>query len=373
MPSTRVRLLFATACVALAASCGGSGSTPSPTPVATKPGVLAVSAIPALDPFPTTAAEYNAAASAAFDLVYGAGARGQMTTFTWSALEPAANRYDSTRFADLAAQMAQAQTRGLTQYVGLQLINTTARELPPDLNALAFDHPAVIARFHALLDRVVTPYRGRIRYLSIGNEVDAYLRAHPTEWTAYKRFLADAIQYAHTLDPAIQVGVTGTADGALTLSPAELADLNAATDVTILTYYPLQADATGTITARDPGVVAGDFTRMLQFAGTRKLVLQEVGYPAATLNNSSDALQAAFVTNVFAAWKNANGRIPFINVFLLHDFTAQMCADFGVYYGLPNVPSFTAYLCSLGLRKVDGTPRPAWSTLVNEARAAGLP
>jgi len=85
------------------------------------------------------------------------------------------------------------------------------------------------------------------------------------------------------------------------------------------------------------------------------------------------AKQAAFVTNVFTAWKAANGRIPFLNVFLLHDFTQSMCDDFGVYYGLPNVPSFKAFLCSLGLRKADGTARQAWSTLGDEARKANLP
>ena len=85
------------------------------------------------------------------------------------------------------------------------------------------------------------------------------------------------------------------------------------------------------------------------------------------------AKQAAFVTNVFTAWKAANGRIPFLNVFLLHDFTQSMCDDFGVYYGLPNVPSFKAFLCSLGLRKADGTARQAWSTLGDEARRANLP
>jgi hypothetical protein len=385
MKKTNRRLLLLCAIVGVTAAlagCGGGSSkspapapapTPAPAPAPAKPGVLAVSAMPRLDPYPTSAAQFVALANEAFEMVYNAGARGLMTTYTWSALEPTQATYDSAKFDDLAAAVNKAQARGLTQFVGIQIINTTKREMPADLAGQPFDSTAVRARFRALLDRVVTPHRGKIRYLSIGNEVDSYLRAQPAQWASYKRFYDDAAAYARSLDPNIQVGVTGTFDGAASLSTADLQSLNASSDVIVLTYYPLQTDGKGTITARDPSVVARDFDTMLQFAGTRRLVLQEVGYPAALLNNSSEAKQAAFVTNVFAAWKNANDRIPFLNYFLLHDFTQAMCDDFGAYYGLPDVASFEAFLCSLGLRKVDGTPRQAWSTLTNEARGANLP
>ena len=180
------------------------------------------------------------------------------------------------------------------------------------------------------------------------------------------------VAYAHQLDPALQVGVTATADGALSLSGTELHELNAASDVVILTYYPLTFTATS-VTVRSPSEVARDFIAMRSFAGGKPLLLQEVGFPAAASNGSSQALQAAFVTQVFAAWKQQGGQIPFLNFFLLHDFTPQMCADFGVYYGAAGSQPFTDFLCTLGLRQADGTPRAAWATLQAEARAAGLP
>ena len=98
-----------------------------------------------------------------------------------------------------------------------------------------------------------------------------------------------------------------------------------------------------------------------------------MGFPAAAGNGSSQALQSAFVTQVFAAWKQPGGQIPFLNFFLLHDFTPQMCIDFGAYYGAAGQQSFIDFLCSLGLRQADGTPRAAWATLQSEARAAGFP
>ena len=359
------------------AACGGGGGdaapSPSPTPAPVSPGVLSISAMPRLDPFPTTPQQYATVAQEAFDLAWSAGARGQMNTWTWRAMEPTAGTFATQPFADLAAAVATAAGRGMVQYVGLQPINTGVLELPVDLAGQALDSTVVQNRFKALLDRVIVPNRGRIRYLSLGNEVDAYLRAHPADWARYTRFFTAMVAYAKQLDPALQVGVTATAEGALSLSTAELRTLNAASDVVVLTYYPLQFSGAGEVRVRGPGVVAADFAALLAFAGAKPLLLQEVGYPAAASTGSSVQQQAQFVRNVFAAWKAAPARVPFLNVFLMHDFTAQICADFVVYYGATGSSTFADFLCTLGLRQADGTKRPAWDALVEEAHAAGLP
>jgi hypothetical protein len=240
--------------------------------------------------------------------------------------------------------------------------------------SLPFNDLAVITRFRLLLDRVLTnAHRGQIRYLSIGNEVDAHLRVNPQEWPQYREFYNAAVAYAHTLDPNVKVGVTGTADGALVHSPMELTDLNTMSDVIILTYYPLQFSVQGEVTVRNPTVVASDFPQLLNFAGAKQLVLQEVGHPASALNGSSESMQAQFVTNVFGAWKNANGKIPFLNYFLLHDFPQQLCDELSVKNGVPDNQSFNAFLCTLGLRTANGTPRTGWNVFVNEAQMVGLP
>ncbi len=78
--------------------------------------------------------------------------------------------------------------------------------------------------------------------------------------------------------------------------------------------------------------------------------------------------QAEFVANVYTAWKADSGHIPFLNFFLMHDFTPKMCDDFTVYYGLPNNQKFYEFLCTLGLRKADGTPKLAWKAFVDGAK-----
>jgi hypothetical protein len=92
-------------------------------------------------------------------------------------------------------------------------------------------------------------------------------------------------------------------------------------------------------------------------------VVQELGYPASPLNGSSDVQQAEFFTDAIAQWKLRADKMPFVSLFLLHDFTPQQCTDFSAYYNLPNQPQFIGYLCSLGLRKADGTARPSWQAV----------
>jgi len=353
-------------------SGGGNGDDNTPPPPLENPAQAVMSISASTRPIPQNATQQQIIdiLLEAFNLAYNAGARGQMTTFHWKELEPTIGNYDPKAADALTGAISNAITHNMTQYIGIQMINTNQREMPAEFAATGFDNDAVISRFNLLLDRVITPNIGKIKYLAIGNEVDVYLRAHPSEWAKYKIFFDAAVAHAHSLDPAILVGVTATAEGALTLSGSQLQTLNQHSDIIILTYYPLNFAGDGTVTVRTPQSPATDFPDMLNFAGARPLVLQEVGYPASPLNNSSEAMQSAFIESVYAAWGNNAENIPFLNFFMLHDITAQQCATFASYYGLPNSASFGAYLCSLGFRKTDGTPKEAWTTLQQQNEQA---
>jgi hypothetical protein len=322
---------------------------------------MSISASACLDPFPTSGADYADRAGQAFLMSHNAGARGLMSTWKWRDLEPGPAGGE-IKWAELNQALTLSRDWGLRQYLGIQLINTTRRELPSDLEAEAWDSPRMVQRFQALLDTLLSTRQGRIRYLSIGNEVDAYFRAHPDEWAPYERFLAQMIAHAHALDPDILVATTLTADGLLGASPVEAGRLASLGDVWMVTYYPLNLSLSG-VTVREPEVVAGDFRRLLDLAGDRKIVFQELGYPAATSLGSSESLQARFVDAALDAWHADRDRIPFVNFFLLHDFTSEMCDDFEAYYSAAGVPNFKDFLCTLGLRKATGEPRQAWTTL----------
>ncbi len=339
---------------------GGDGSVVGPAPVA--PGTLSIVSNPRPVPPPVLQDYLDAV-----DLGRSAGSRGATVTWRWSDLETAPGVYD---LSDVAENLDfYGVDRPSTIYVGIQPINTIPREVPADLTGVAFDDPQMLARFRNLLDQLLTLFAGRVTYLSIGNEVDVYLEAHPDEVTAYRAFYAAALAYVHSRDPDIKVGVTATFGGATGSAGVVMSDLNQLSDVIMITYYPLGAG----FAVRDPGVVASDFPLMLGLDPVKPILLQEVGYPAAALLGSSDSRQADFVRNVFQAWRNSGLRIPFLSFFLMHDFTPELCDVLGDYYGLPGSDAFKAYLCTLGLRRTDGSARPAWQVLVDEARLAGLP
>ena len=73
------------------------------------------------------------------------------------------------------------------------------------------------------------------------------------------------------------------------------------------------------------------------------------------------------MTSTFAAWRRAAKRIPFLNFVLLHDLRASECEEIAGYYGRQEHRSLKDFLCSLGLRRADGTPKAAWTSLLKGA------
>lgn len=343
-------------------ACGQA--TPASIPPSTflpEPRVLSISASPRLDP-PPTPIDFLAG----FDLAYRAGARGGYVSYLWSDLEPRPGAFDLTSLRNDLDYMARV--RGLAIEVNLQILNTTDKETPPDLSATPFDDPTMLSRFQALFDAIRPTLDSHVRYLAIGNEVDVYLETHPDEWPAYRSFYQRAADYVRQQAPWLQVGVTATFGGARGTAAANVADLNQASDVWILTYYPLE----GIFQATNPAAPDADFPAMVDLAGGKPIVLQEVGYPTAERLASSEAEQAGFVDHVFRAWQAAGDAIPFLNYFLLHDLTSSMCDDLLGYYGFPH-EDFKAFLCSLGLRQADGTAKQGWEAFRQAARTAGFP
>ena len=103
----------------------------------------------------------------------------------------------------------------------------------------------------------------------------------------------------------------------------------------------------------------------------RNVVFQEVGYPSATQLNSSESKQAEFIHQVFAAWRDSQQRIEFLNLFLLYDFSSDLVNNLTAYYGLSDA-NFVAYLATLGLRNTNNTGKAAWPVVLQEATDSHL-
>lgn len=353
-------IVVATVLTACAPAKKDENTIPTPTP---GPGarVLSISSAPAHLPAPSTQDFLDA-----INLAKGAGCRGNFQSYTWSSLEATPGVINT---ANVMNGISFLNSQGFTtQLLGIQMINTTAKEVPSDLQAVAWTDPAMKARFHTLVDKLVPAISGKVQYFSVGNEVDVYLESQ-AQWTQFQDFFQDAVTYIHTKLPGMKVGTTITFGGANAYT-AKMNSLTATSDVMIFTDYPLGAGFAPLGASHG----ASDLDAMVTLAGAKPVLVQELGYPAdAMFLGSSETEQAAFFSNALAEWSGIGGaKMPFLNVFLMHDFSAQMCSDFAAYYGDPNNNEFKAYLCSIGLRKNDGTPREAWNAFVTAAANTGF-
>ncbi len=279
------------------------------------------------------------------------GCKLMASSVKWGDLEasPSVIKIDKLR-----NDLANASNFGFTPVLTLQTIDTNNRTLPPDLMAEPFDSPKMLGRLEALMDAVANVLPKGPGPVMLGNEVDAYLLGHPSEVRAYETFLHSARKRLKEKRPGTSVGVT-TMFGTMAANLSLVRELQDGMDLVAMTYYPLGANFQVLLVSD----VGKHFGTMVQFCGNRKLYVQEAGYPAAPLLNSSEEKQAKFVDALFDTMKRQESRLYGVSYFLSIDFSDKLVDTFVKYYGL-SADTFRAYLATLGLKDQFGTPRLAW-------------
>ena len=96
----------------------------------------------------------------------------------------------------------------------------------------------------------------------------------------------------------------------------------------------------------------------------------QFGYPSSDYVKSSEARQSQFIQEAFQAWDMHADHILMLDFTWLHDKSPEEVKGFEQYYGFSN-RSFAEFLGSLGLRTYEGTDKPAFQTLIREARLRG--
>jgi hypothetical protein len=155
--------------------------------------------------------------------------------------------------------------------------------------------------------------------------------------------------------------VTTTFPGATSEYVANIESYNDVMDVVMMTYYPVDFQ---TYVPRAPSTVAPDLAAAVAVSLGKPLVFQEWGYPSSTVLQSSEALQAQFVTNSFEEWSlYGDGVIPFLSFFKWRDWSSAQCtmSSGGEHAGEP----LYEFLCSLGILNHDGTPKAAYQALLD--------
>jgi hypothetical protein len=288
------------------------------------------------------------------------GLNGFFVSVKWSEIETSPGKFD---FKKLEDSLGVAKFVGADVALTIQSLDTTQRGVPADLASASFDSPELQTRWQTFLAQVSTKLGKRVRWISLGNEVDAYLSAHPDEVGPYIQFLQKGRQTLKQSYPNAQIGVTCTYDG-YSKHPDLIEKLEAWTEVVFMTYYPL----TQQFGPRPVSEVSADFTKLTRLATGRKLILSEIGLPASEVVGSSEQIQADFVSEVFKQLARHSKQVAFANYFLQYDFPPQLMDFFENYYGIKDA-RFRAFLGTLGLKKTDGTPRKAWGKFKEETTA----
>lgn len=284
-----------------------------------------------------------------------AGAEATSLSLYWDDLEPDGPGY-APAFDWPAIANAVYPEQGLSLTLTFSLIDTVADRRRADLKGLSWDDPRVISAFTAHLREVLGRMEDTdLRAIAIGNELDGLLR-DPSEIAAFARLLAAARAEVAQLRPGVPVGSKLTL-GALTTRPDIWQPILAQSAALMVTYYPLDAD----FAARGSGVVAGDLGQLAALSPALPIYLLEAGYPSGGCG-ASEADQADFVRNLIAT-SAATPRIALVSLTWLSDMAPQEAEALAGYYGLTD-RCFTGYLASIGLRRNDGSPKPALEYLL---------
>jgi len=279
---------------------------------------------------------------------------------SWSQLEPRAGQYALYSLDQLVSLTASAK---IPASYTLRVINTVARDVPPDLQLAEWTDPVLISRVLGLIDAIAPKLRGGVKWFTFGYEVDGYLAQHPKEVDGFTKLHRLATERMKQLVPGIKVSATITFSG-LNQLDGRLSQLNRQMDFLAVTYCPLNRD----YTVQDPSVLASDFATMKQSAAGRKVVLQEIAYPSSPIVASTEEKQAEFYQLAFHEVARDPLAFDAVNFMMLADLSTASAQRYAQYYGL-NILSFRAALQTLGMFDGEGRPKKGWSVFcANVAR-----
>ena len=282
-------------------------------------------------------------------------------TAKWAELETAPKKYS---LEAIQYFLEAASGSNLPVSYTLRIIDTVARDVPSDLRNTDWSDSRMRDRGFALADMVAPLFKDRVRWLSLGYEVDSYLQKHPAEAEHFTEFFAALKARFRKLLPSVEISSTATFSGIAAFRD-QLRGLNDELDFLSLTYCPLNAD----FTVRDPAGVPGDFAQMKQVAGTRKIVLQEIGYPTAPATGGSEEKQAEFYRLSFREINRQPEKFAAVNFMNLADLSAGSARQFADFYSY-HTPAFEGVLQTMGLFNQQGEAKEAWSVFQNALKGA---
>jgi hypothetical protein len=301
---------------------------------------------------------------AALRLAKESGVQVVHTYQNWAAIERQPGQY-SWSWQDYLMDLYHGE--GFELSLVFDLIHTTVRgDTPYDLANLPFDNPLFIQRFTDFILAFLDRYPDQVHYLSIGNEVNDYFVNHRGEVDAYRTFFLSVKNAIATRHPDVLVSMTYAfhdAENQDSLGVVQQLNLGDFLPFTLYIY------GDGFRFDRQAAELGGYLDRMLAFAGEKPLAIAELGWSTSANLGASQGDQAAFVQEVFNLLPQYRSQVLYLTWFSLHDGVPENCRQAALSF-IPHLPElaedkvfmsdFINFLCYLGLRESDGTPKLGW-------------
>jgi len=284
-----------------------------------------------------------------YELVRRTGVTLLAMTLSWSAAEPSPHKYKVDEITRTARQLRQS---GAVLHLDLPLVVGRSRDVPSDLETVAFDDSRLSLRLGRLLN-ALEPALHDISTISLGYEADAYFADKPDELRAYRRLFDGAVSFLAKRFPRLKVGVT-TAAPTESPAPAVAALLHQRSPVLFYIYSPFAEGKP--YWHRNPDAVEKDWETLLEAAGDRPIAFPEVSYSSSSENGSTPEKQAEFVRRMRRLLSAADGRqILFARWVSWRDTAADAASDASEIARRRD-----AYFAHRGLQEPDGTAKAAW-------------
>ncbi|NWH08754.1 MAG: hypothetical protein HXY22_08970 [Alphaproteobacteria bacterium] len=282
----------------------------------------------------------------------------------WDEIEASPGRFSQRRLREIAPML---RMRNLGAALTLAVIDGPADRRPHDLRGKTLDDPLVTRRYAAALARVLREMDDvRLIALSPGHDIDLFLK-NAADWQAFETLFSSFAQEARQLRPDAPIGAKATFAGATSEARAEIARVNALSDVILVSYA--QGLAPGSLLTAD---AASDFALLSGLAPLKPIHVLDASFPSALGAGGSEGAQARFVKALFLAFDQQQGRIRALQFSSLTDLSPTAAGDLASYLGRHD-EGLAAYFSSMGFRRFSGLGKDklAMRWLINEALTRG--
>lgn len=308
----------------------------------------------------------------AYKLAKQNGVQITLQYFSWTDVETGRGRYN---WKDSDYMIGRARAEDMRLSVAFHTVRTAIKgPRPADLKTHEWQDPELIERFSDMVLAFLDRYEDLVDYIEVGTEVNAYFQWHEDEIEPYRVFFDEVRRNIKEKYPNVSVGILFAyreLKESNTFAIYEQLNIGDHDGFTLYTFGDNYAHT------KSPRLIFEGLKEIAQLTGDRKFVLEEVGWIASPLLGGNESSQREAVKFFFDYYEQAPERLEFMSWYSLHDLQEKDCDKIARTFsrpgdGLSRDPEqmnlLSHFICNFGLRKNDGTPRPAWDEWVKRVR-----